>query len=476
MLYRDSSRVLWLPQVVDALIVLVALIVATVIGNQTYLPEGLEQFLALRFSVKNGLLILVLLLFWNAMLRLAGVYQTGPSEPFRLLTRRLVTATICAAGCLVVIPLLRLASTFGLRSSLIFWLLATLSCLSWRLVLRLARAFIPVPIIEPRYVLIVGTGSAAERLASDLKTYHPESEVIGFLDFDLRHEISESVRGRVVGSLNDLEGILITKVVDEVLIALPFRSCYNEIQETIRICERVGVQATYPASVFNHSIGRLAAESRNNVPVFSVKHSGHEDLLLVKRLLDVVVSGTALVVLSPVLLLVALAIKLTSDGPILFSQQRFGLNRRLFRMYKFRTMIVNAEAQQSSLESQNEASGPVFKIRYDPRITKVGRFLRRTSLDELPQLVNVFRGDMSLVGPRPLPVRDVSRFGEAWLMRRFSVRPGLTCLWQVNGRSNTNFDQWIALDLKYIDTWSLKLDFLILVKTVPAVLRGTGAA
>jgi exopolysaccharide biosynthesis polyprenyl glycosylphosphotransferase len=228
--------------------------------------------------------------------------------------------------------------------------------------------------------------------------------------------------------------------------------------------------------VFNHSIGRLAAESRNNVPVFSVKHSGHEDLLLVKRLLDVVVSGTALVLLSPVLLLVALAIKLTSDGPILFSQQRFGLNRRLFRMYKFRTMIVNAEAQQSSLESQNEASGPVFKIRYDPRITKVGRFLRRTSLDELPQLVNVFRGDMSLVGPRPLPVRDVSRFGEAWLMRRFSVRPGLTCLWQVNGRSNTNFDQWIALDLKYIDTWSLKLDFLILVKTVPAVLRGTGAA
>jgi len=145
-------------------------------------------------------------------------------------------------------------------------------------------------------------------------------------------------------------------------------------------------------------------------------------------------------------------------------------------MYKFRTMVMNAEELQATLESQNEAEGPVFKIRKDPRITPIGRILRKTSLDEFPQFLNVLRGEMSLVGPRPLPKRDVARFDNAWLMRRFSVKPGLTCLWQVNGRSNTNFEHWIGLDLKYIDTWSLGLDLRIIVKTVPAVIMGKGAA
>ena len=170
----------------------------------------------------------------------------------------------------------------------------------------------------------------------------------------------------------------------------------------------------------------------------------------------------ALAALSPVFLVIAAAIKLSSPGPILFIQERFGLNKRRFRMYKFRTMVVDAEARQTALEGLNEAQGPVFKIKHDPRITPLGRFLRKTSLDELPQLLNVLKGEMSLVGPRPLPNRDVTRFNESWLMRRFSVKPGLTCLWQINGRSNTDFDTWIALDLKYIDEWSFLLDFKIL--------------
>jgi lipopolysaccharide/colanic/teichoic acid biosynthesis glycosyltransferase len=177
-----------------------------------------------------------------------------------------------------------------------------------------------------------------------------------------------------------------------------------------------------------------------------------------------------------VLLVCAWLVRRSGPGPVLFVQQRYGYNRRQFPMYKFRTMVADAEQRQASLESQNEAAGPVFKIRGDPRITPVGRVLRKTSLDELPQLFNVLKGDMSLVGPRPLPVRDVSRFNEARLMRRFSVRPGITCLWQVNGRSDTNFDRWVQLDLDYIDNWSLTLDAQILVKTVPAVLAGNGAA
>ena len=183
-----------------------------------------------------------------------------------------------------------------------------------------------------------------------------------------------------------------------------------------------------------------------------------------------------LLCLSPLFLLVALLIKASAPhSPVFFAQTRVGYNRRRFKMLKFRTMVPEAEHLQANLESLNEAPGPVFKIKNDPRITPIGRWLRRISLDELPQLLNIIKGDMSLVGPRPLPLRDVERFEESWLKRRFSVKPGLTGLWQVNGRNNTNFDQWIEHDLAYIDQWSFGLDFKILAKTIPAVLKGTGA-
>jgi lipopolysaccharide/colanic/teichoic acid biosynthesis glycosyltransferase len=170
------------------------------------------------------------------------------------------------------------------------------------------------------------------------------------------------------------------------------------------------------------------------------------------------------------------AIKTTSRGPVFYVHDRYGLYRRRFHMFKLRTMVEGADAMQESLESRNEATGPVFKIKDDPRVTPVGRFLRRTSIDEIPQLVNVLRGEMSLVGPRPLPLRDVDRFTEAALVRRFSVRPGLTCLWQISGRSELGFDRWIELDLQYIDQWSLGLDLRIMLKTLPAVIAGTGAS
>jgi lipopolysaccharide/colanic/teichoic acid biosynthesis glycosyltransferase len=180
--------------------------------------------------------------------------------------------------------------------------------------------------------------------------------------------------------------------------------------------------------------------------------------------------------LAPLFVLVAVLIKLDSHGPALFAQSRVGLNKRRFPMYKFRTMVVNAEKLQAQLESRNEVSGPVFKIKDDPRITRVGRFLRKTSIDELPQLFNVLKGDMSLVGPRPLPVRDYEGFDQDWQRRRFSVRPGVTCLWQISGRSSIGFNDWMDLDMRYIDHWSLWLDVKILARTIPAVMKGSGAA
>jgi exopolysaccharide biosynthesis polyprenyl glycosylphosphotransferase len=261
------------------------------------------------------------------------------------------------------------------------------------------------------------------------------------------------------------------QAVDQVLIALPARSRYVEIQRTIDICERGGVPAKYLADTFQHRQW-LDHDPFTAVPAGV---SPDDPRLALKRCIDLLLAGVGLVLALPVLAAAALAIKLTSPGPVIFAHERYGLNKRRFKMFKLRTMVADAEEHQSSLENQNEVAGPVFKIRRDPRLTRVGAFLRRTSIDELPQLINVLRGEMSVVGPRPLPVRDVSRFSEPTLMRRFSVYPGITGLWQISGRCELAFDRWIQLDLQYIDHWSLVLDLRILLLSVPAVLRGTGA-
>jgi exopolysaccharide biosynthesis polyprenyl glycosylphosphotransferase len=281
----------------------------------------------------------------------------------------------------------------------------------------------------------------------------------------------------MLGGLDDLEAILMNQPVDEVLIALPAKSCYDKIQAAILTCERAGVEAEYNVSdIFQLSLARPHFDAGGPTPVVSLKVVRDDYRQLVKRCIDVAGAIMGLVIFGPLMLVIAVAIKLTSPGRALFTQERYGLRKRRFLMYKFRTMVQNAEKLQAGLESRNEAQGPVFKIRNDPRITAIGRLLRKTSLDELPQFLNVLLGEMSLVGPRPLPKRDVSRFDNASLMRRFSMKPGLTCLWQVNGRCNTAFLSWIKQDLLYIDSWSLLLDFRILVRTIPAVLRGTGAA
>ncbi len=197
---------------------------------------------------------------------------------------------------------------------------------------------------------------------------------------------------------------------------------------------------------------------------------------LVKRMFDWSLALCLLVLLSPLFLITSLLVKLTSPGSTLFVQERVGFHKRRFQLYKFRTMVTDAEQRLPELEHLNELSGPVFKSRKDPLVTRIGSFLRKTSIDELPQLINVLKGDMSLVGPRPLPVRDVNGFGRDWHRRRFSVRPGITCLWQIDGRNEVPFEKWMDLDMQYIDHWSLWLDLKILVKTIPVVLKGSGAA
>lgn len=326
-------------------------------------------------------------------------------------------------------------------------------------------------------VIIVGSGPRATALYNEVLQFHSDQyEVIGFVDSPLHVTASDAVRERLLGSLDSLDKMLMKLAVDQVMIALPIKSRYDEIQRAIAACERIGVEAEYLPDIFNLSRARPRIGVRNDRPVVQLKVVQEDYRLVLKRIIDVLGAICILLVLSPVMFAIAISVKLSSPGPVLFAQERFGLNRRRFKMYKFRTMVADAEKIQERLEHQNEKTGPIFKIRKDPRITSFGKILRVTSMDELPQLWNVIRGEMSLVGPRPMSVRDVLRFEEDWIMRRFSVRPGLTCLWQISGRSNTTFDYWIALDLKYIDTWSLTLDFRILGRTIPAVFTGNGAA
>jgi exopolysaccharide biosynthesis polyprenyl glycosylphosphotransferase len=231
------------------------------------------------------------------------------------------------------------------------------------------------------------------------------------------------------------------------------------------------------SNIFNLRLAQSTAGEFEGEAVTTLCSGSPEDWQrLLKRTFDIVASLVATLMLAPLFLLAGFLIKLTSQGPVFFIQERVGLNKRRFRLYKFRTMVADAEERQREIEHLNEASGPVFKIKNDPRLTPVGRFLRKTSIDELPQIFNVLKGDMSLVGPRPLPVRDYQKFDQDWQRRRFSVRPGITCLWQINGRSSTPFEKWMELDMEYIDHWSLWMDFKILAETIPVVLKGTGAA
>jgi exopolysaccharide biosynthesis polyprenyl glycosylphosphotransferase len=281
----------------------------------------------------------------------------------------------------------------------------------------------------------------------------------------------------VVSDHAGLAEFLRRNVVDEIATYLPIRSFYENSSDVAALCQQYGIIMRSDCDIFDLKRPRSSPDEIDG-DHYVATYAEDRDWwpLVVKRILDTTFSVILLILFAPLFAVVALLIKFSSDGPVLFRQERMGVNKRRFMIVKFRTMVPNAEKMMAELEGQNEVSGPVFKIKKDPRITPIGKILRRTSVDELPQLFNVLKGDMSLVGPRPLPVRDYEGFSADWQRRRFSVRPGITCLWQVSGRSSIPFEQWMKLDLQYLDEWSLWLDVKILAQTVSAVLRGSGAA
>jgi exopolysaccharide biosynthesis polyprenyl glycosylphosphotransferase len=452
-----------------------ALIGAFLLANIGRMPGGVADFLAYRLSIKSVLLLAFFGILWRVICAGSGLYRWDRIRTVRAETWRVVVACSLAAAVALIFPLTTVSGAFEYWTVLQFWALAVLTVTATRLGLRMLAA--RANLDEIREVVIVGRGPRGVKLWQELQRA-PDSgyRVLGFVDSPEAFPCPTEVSELTLGTLDQFESIVMRRAVDEVLIALPVKSRYADIQHVIKVCESVGVRARYLADIFQYSRLDLRAERPEESLAVARTVAPDDYRKLVKRAIDLAGATVGLALLTPVMLTAAAAIRLSGEGPVIFAQDRYGLNRRRFRMYKFRTMVADAESQQVRLEELNEATGPVFKIRSDPRVTRVGRLLRKFSIDELPQLVNVLRGDMSLVGPRPLPARDVYRFAESALMRRFSVRPGLTCLWQVSGRSDLSFDRWISLDLAYIDGWSLMLDMKILARTVPVVLKGTGAA
>jgi exopolysaccharide biosynthesis polyprenyl glycosylphosphotransferase len=450
---------------------LVAVFIATNLGR---MPGGIREFLALRITVKNLVFLTGFVIVSRLLCRLVGMYSWSHIKRRRMEMVRVALAFGLISAAALVFPAISATGAFRYSAVLYFWVTGTAVTMLLRTVVR---SLVAIPESgTKREVIIVGTGPRAVRLLAELQDTRPgEYHMVGFLDSD-DHRPSGGQQGAVLGTLDDIESVLMHHAIDEVFIALPIKSYYADIQRVIESCERVGVRARYMADLFGSSRGWVGHVEDAQVSLVAAPPVPKGWQFAAKRTVDLLGASIALILLAPLLIASAIAIKLTSPGPVLFAQDRYGMNRRLFKMYKLRTMVADAEQLQAGLEEQNEASGPVFKIRRDPRVTPVGRLLRRMSIDELPQLFNVLGGEMSLVGPRPLPVRDVHRFTEAALMRRFSVRPGLTCLWQISGRNEVGFEEWIRLDLKYIDEWSLPLDVKILIRTVPVVLKGTGAA
>jgi len=358
-----------------------------------------------------------------------------------------------------------------------FWSSSSLAIIFGRVILRYALAAMRSRGINQKMVLIVGTGKRSQGLAEMIQGKKELGyRILGFVDdeWDGLREFKNP--SPLLGDLKEIPRILNNNVVDEVFIGLPIKSYYNKIQEIIDHCEKQGIMVRILTDFFT---GRLAKsqldilDETQVMTLYSAPYRGSE--VVAKRVIDLVFSTALLILFTPLFIVVAILMKWKTAGSVFFLQDRVGLNKRVFKIIKFRTMVENAEELLSSFEHLNEMNGATFKIKDDPRLTKMGRILRKNSIDELPQLINVLKGDMSLVGPRPLPLRDYRGFDTEWQKRRFSIKPGLTCLWQINGRSNVDFSKWMELDMEYIDHWSLRLDFKILLETIPAVIMRRGA-
>jgi exopolysaccharide biosynthesis polyprenyl glycosylphosphotransferase len=411
-----------------------------------------------------SLLTLVLIGVWFR------IYDQVDAAPLSLKLRettRQASLTFIAVVLFEYIFRLDLSRPFLFLFGAYLWLLLTL--------FRLQAGSLVRWLGTPHYVMIVGTGESARRIAQTVEESADYGlRLSGFIADD-RETAASSMAGHPVHPLTALPDLLDRHVIDELIFAVDSRRL-AELEDVFLLCDEDGVRTRVALDFFPHLNSEVYMDRLGPAPLLTFSATPHDELkLLVKRVTDIGIAAAALVLLSPLMLLLGLLVRMTSPGPVLFKQIRCGLNGRRFTFYKFRSMCENAEELKDSISHLNEKDEVVFKIRNDPRLTPVGKWLRKFSLDELPQLWNVLRGDMSIVGPRPPVPEEVQRY-ERWQRRRLRMRPGLTCIWAVSGRDALDFETWMKLDMQYIDNWSLALDWKIIFRTVPRVLTGRGAS
>jgi len=424
---------------------------------------------------RKALVLGFALVAWVTIGLWLGIYEKLHSGHPRVILRDTVCQCAYGALCLVLFEyVLRLdLSRFflGLFSAYAWVLLLLFRLTAGRVVGVIRREF-----AAPHYVMVVGTGERAIRMAEALELSAEYGvRLRGFLSEQLENAPSEIALGSLykVQPIGELPSILRQHVVDEIIFAVGSESLAN-LEEVFLLCDEEGVRTRVAVDFFPHVNSTVSLDRFGSTPLLTFTAAPYDEIrLLVKRAIDIAIAAAGLVVLAPFMAAISILIRLTSPGPVIFRQVRCGLNGRRFLFYKFRSMCRNAEDLRPALEHLNTRE-TVFKIPHDPRLTSIGRYLRKFSIDEWPQLWNVLRGDMSLVGPRPAVPSEVDRY-QRWQRRRLRMRPGLTCLWAISGRDNVDFETWMRLDMQYIDNWSLALDWKILLRTIPRVLIGHGA-
>jgi exopolysaccharide biosynthesis polyprenyl glycosylphosphotransferase len=463
---RHGTGLRALMMVADAAVAVASLVVLSVVRF------GADWAIWWRELIPEPLLLLALYaVTWVLALAFQGLYRPRARWSLRGEALDVLRATVTMA--VVTFSVLFLAHLPDVSRLFLFALFPTqaLATISIRGAIRLAFESLRRRGYNSRYVLVLGAGPRGQAFASRLEAHTALGlRIVGFLDDD--PEFGARLRSwAYLGGLDRLEAVLHERVVDEVAICLPYTQ-WKLLDAIVSICEEEGKIARIPMDVLDRTISRGRVEDLDGLPVFSLVSGPDRTLALAtKRAIDIVAGALGIVALSPLLLICAAAIIVSDGRPVLFHQRRIGLHGRPFVLLKFRSMSRDAESRKDAVKARNELAGHAFKVTDDPRVTRVGRWLRRTSCDELPQLWNVVRGEMSLVGPRP-PLPDEVAGYDVWHRRRLSMKPGMTGLWQVGGRRDPNFDHWVNADLEYIDRWSLWLDLRILARTIPAALQG----
>jgi exopolysaccharide biosynthesis polyprenyl glycosylphosphotransferase len=463
---------------IDVSLVMLSFGLGAVVGINTLKWTTIADFFASKVSLSSCVLFVIAILSCYAIFSACGLYGSKRMSTKRAEVKDVLRAMTISTLCIWFEGRLFSISIITPQFLLAFWTFGSTLIICVRFLLRFVLGAIRKRGHNLHYILVLGTNPRAIAFGNKIETMPDRGyRLVGFVDDDWPGlERFRQTGFPMVCGLASMAEFLRSNVVDEIAMYLPLRSFYEQAALIAQLARQHGILLRYDTDIFDLNLSHAQGEG-SGAPAQIVPNDSRIDgwPLLFKRLFDIVGSLLFLTALAPLFLCVALLIKLTSPGPVFFAQKRVGLNKREFTMFKFRTMIPDAESAQEKLAHLNEMSGPVFKIKNDPRITPLGRALRKTSIDELPQLFNVLKGDMSLVGPRAMSVRDYRLFSEDWQRRRFSVRPGITCLWQVQGRNQIPFEQWMQLDMQYIDGWSLWLDLKILALTIPAVFRGVGA-